>query len=50
MAVRSNAEIFARYLDGERIVVIPSRRRREMLVLEWLVQRFEFAVDDTEAE
>lgn len=50
MAQKTNAEILANYLDGERIKVIPSKRTRKMLVLEWLVQRFDAGRDYTEAE
>ena len=50
MPKKTDAEILANYLDGERIKAIPSKRSRKLLVLAWLVQRFERARDYTEAE
>ena len=50
VAQKTDAEILANYLDGERLKVIPSKRSRKKLVLEWLVQRFAFGRDYTEAE
>ena len=47
---KTDAEILANYLDGARIKVIPSKRSRKRLVLEWLVQRFDAGRDYSEAE
>jgi hypothetical protein len=47
---KTDAEILANYLDGERIKVIPAKRSRKKLVLAWLIQRFEPGRDYTEAE
>jgi hypothetical protein len=50
MPQKTDADILANYLDGERLKAIPSKRSRKKLVLEWLVQRFDPARDYTEAE
>lgn len=33
--------VLALYLDGERLKAIPSKRKKRLVVLKWLVQRFE---------
>jgi hypothetical protein len=50
VARKSDQEILANYLDGERLKVIPAKRGRKMLVLAWLVERFAFDVDYSEAQ
>jgi hypothetical protein len=47
---KDDADILANYLDGERLKVIPRKRSRKRIVLEWLVERFDFGVDYTEHE
>jgi hypothetical protein len=50
MPHRSDDDVLKNYLDGDRLKVIPRKRNRKMVVLNWLVQRFEYGVDYAEAE
>lgn len=38
------------FLDGERLIRLPARRKKRMVVLEWLVTRFEPGRSYTENE
>jgi hypothetical protein len=42
---RTDGQILAAYLDGDRLKVIPAKRNKKMVVLPWLVERFEPGVD-----
>jgi hypothetical protein len=50
MAQKSDADILANYLDGARLKVLPKKAARKKIVLEWLVQRFQFGVEYSERE
>jgi hypothetical protein len=47
---RTDAQILAAYLEGERLKVIPAKRSKKLVVLRWLVERFEPGVDYPESE
>jgi len=38
---RTDEQILAAYLDGEKLKVIPTKRSKKLIVLRWLVERFE---------
>ena len=38
---RTDDEILAAYLEGNKLKVLPSKRSKKLIVLRWLVQRFE---------
>lgn len=40
-ADRTDAKILSHYLDGEKIKEIPMKRKKRVVVLKWLVQKFE---------
>jgi hypothetical protein len=46
----TDEEILKHYLDGERLKIIPRKRSRKLIVLRWLVQRFDRNVRYAEAE
>lgn len=46
---RTDQQILNAYLDGERLKVIPAKRSKKLIVLKWLVQRFEPGVRYSEA-
>jgi len=50
MAQRSDPEILAAYVHGEKLTVIPRKASRKLIVLRWLVERFAPGVRYTEAE
>lgn len=50
MAKRTDAEILAAYLVDGKLKVIPKKQGRKLIVLRWLVERFEFGVRYPEAE
>jgi hypothetical protein len=47
---RSDEAILANYVVDGTLKVIPRKRSRKMLVLHWLVERFERGRDYTEAD
>jgi hypothetical protein len=47
---RTDDQILAAYLDGERLKIIPAKRSKKLIVLRWLVERFEPGVDYPESE
>jgi hypothetical protein len=47
---RTDEQILAAYLDGEHLKVIPAKRSKKIIVLRWLVERFEPGVDYPESE
>ena len=47
---RTDKEILEAYLAGERLKVIPRKKSRKLIVLHWLVERFQPGVDYSEAE
>jgi hypothetical protein len=46
---RTDDQILAAYLDGERLKVIPAKRSKKLIVLRWLVERFKPGVDYPES-
>jgi len=38
------------YLDGERIKQLPSKRKKLMVILDWLIEKFEVGVKYTESQ
>lgn len=47
---RTEEQILSAYLDKERLKAIPSKRSKKLIVLRWLVQRFEPGVRYSEAQ
>ncbi len=47
---RNDLEILQGYLDGDRLKIIPRKKSRKLLVLRWLVERFDVGVRYSEAE
>lgn len=47
---RTDEQILAAYLDGERLKVIPAKRSKKLIVLRWLAERFEVGVDYPESQ
>ena len=41
MRKRSDEEVLAAYLDGERLKTIPAKQSKKLIVLRWLAQRFD---------
>lgn len=47
---KTDEDVLRAYLDGERLKVIPSKRSKKLIILNWLVLRFEPGRRYTEAE
>jgi len=47
---RTERQILEAYLDGESLKVIPRKKSRKLIVLRWLVERFQHGVQYSEAE
>ena len=47
---RTDEQILSGYVDGQRLTCVPAKRSKKLIVLRWLVQRFEPGVRYTERE
>ena len=47
---RTEEQILNAYLDNQRLKVIPAKRSKKLIVLRWLVQRFEPGLRYSEAQ
>ncbi|HET6893887.1 MAG TPA: DUF2087 domain-containing protein [Candidatus Baltobacteraceae bacterium] len=47
---RTDEQILSGYVDGQRLKCVPAKRSKKLIVLRWLVQRFEPGVRYTERE
>jgi hypothetical protein len=47
---RTNSQILSAYVDGYRLKTIPAKRSKKLIILRWLVERFEVGVRYSESE